>query len=573
MKATHFDNEHALREAWRTLESDPTGAIDLCRGVLDAGGEGFDGSAVKADAECLLGTAYLVSGEVQLALKTLLLIDTSGYEDVAARTFNAIGAALSNLDDFKGSLDAYQNSLTLRRSLKDEKGEATVLANLACALSKMGDDRAALDAFAQSNAIFSRLGDHGGRGTGLVNASLSLLRLDELESALKVVQEGLDCLAKVDRPARTCHALTQLCELQHRLGRTKAANIAGERALELANQLGNADLKNGSKRAVAGLLMPPNVGADLERCLALLQDALADAQENQLAKADTHLELSNAYGAAGQHELALRHHRIYARMSKNAFAQMAANQLAAARVKFETETAQRETRQLADRNRALTRANHQLSDLHAALARADHERRTWLTTLSRQVRGPLTAIRTTTELLAIDPGYAADDPQVAVNLRDQAASVMRSLQQLLDAHQTVPSAGNQVVAVDLGAVAEGVVRARQTSAVHQGASLSLTLPSALRATGWGDPDTIAKAIDDLVVHALMDTQRQGPVQITVGTERGSPFVCVDAPPSGARPSVAHFLLISQGGNLEPVTGDGGHTRWMATFATPPSLRE
>ncbi len=154
------------------------------------------------------------------------------------------------------------------------------------------------------------------------------------------------------------------------------------------------------------------------------------------------------------------------------------------------------------------------NELASQLARAREAERSFLLSVSHELKTPLTAIRGYAE--AVQDG-AIDPSEAAATVAQEAARLERLVGDLLDLarmNRTDFSVHN--ADIDLAEVAEDAVRRYQPQADAFGVTLAVVSDGA--APGIGDADRVLQVISNLVENALRLTQQGGEVRVV--TEPG-----------------------------------------------------
>ncbi|HET7568423.1 MAG TPA: HAMP domain-containing sensor histidine kinase [Gaiellaceae bacterium] len=184
---------------------------------------------------------------------------------------------------------------------------------------------------------------------------------------------------------------------------------------------------------------------------------------------------------------------------------------------------------VADAARSLTRGTHPepvavegaaeiatlavaFNELAAQLRQAQEAERSFLLSVSHELKTPLTAIRGYAE--AVEDG-AFDPREAAATVAQEAARLERLVRDLLDLarmNRTDFSVHNSEI--DLGEVAEDVVRRYRTQADGFGVSLAAVAEGAAPAVA--DADRVLQVVSNLVENALRLTPAGGEVRIVAG---------------------------------------------------------
>ena len=149
------------------------------------------------------------------------------------------------------------------------------------------------------------------------------------------------------------------------------------------------------------------------------------------------------------------------------------------------------------------------NDLAAQLRRAQEAERSFLLSVSHELKTPLTAIRGYAE--AVEDG-AVDAREAAATVASEARRLERLVRDLLDLarmHRTDFSVRN--TEIDLAEVAEDAVRRYQQQADSFG--VALTAVAGAAAPAIGDADRVLQVVSNLVENALRLTPPGGEVRV------------------------------------------------------------
>jgi two-component system sensor histidine kinase BaeS len=149
------------------------------------------------------------------------------------------------------------------------------------------------------------------------------------------------------------------------------------------------------------------------------------------------------------------------------------------------------------------------NDLAQQLARAREAERSFLLSVSHELKTPLTAIRGYAE--AVQDG-AVDPQEAAATVAQEAARLERLVRDLLDlARLNRTDFSIHPTEIDLAEVAEDAVRRYQAQASSFGLELSAVTDSPAPAVG--DADRVLQVVSNLVENALRLTPRGGCVRV------------------------------------------------------------
>ena len=164
--------------------------------------------------------------------------------------------------------------------------------------------------------------------------------------------------------------------------------------------------------------------------------------------------------------------------------------------------------------------------------RAAQTRMSFLRMMSHELRTPLGAIRGFAELLEdeikglqVEGGVPTEATEFSATIRESATRALDLVSNLLDLSRLETEALDlRAVAVDIRAIADGVVRRHQPDAAARGLVLAPELGSE-PATVLGDPARLEQVVDQLVSNAIKFTP-EGRVTVTLSEADGSAVLAV-----------------------------------------------
>jgi two-component system, OmpR family, sensor kinase len=228
------------------------------------------------------------------------------------------------------------------------------------------------------------------------------------------------------------------------------------------------------------------------------------------------------------------------------------------------------------------------NDLAEQLARAREAERSFLMSVSHELKTPLTAIRGYAE--AIEDG-ALDAREAAATVAVEAARLERLVRDLLDLarmNRTDFSVHNSEI--DLSEVADDAVRRYEQQAA--GFGVSLVAASDGSAPAIGDADRVLQVISNLVENALRMTPRGGEVRVVTApgllrVEDNGPGLKPEEHPraferfylherygrertvgTGLGLAIVKELTEAMGGTVEVASHEGGLTTFTVRFTVP-----
>ncbi len=281
-------------------------AFDLYESLKD-----FEGSAQSANN---IGLVYKNLGDFPVAMeyyhRSIFLAEQIGFRRCLMGTLLNIGNVYFILGDYVRALEQYERSLLLNDEIGHTQTKGFQLSNIGSVFSQMGDYKQALEYFEQSLSIYENLSDIVGEAHVHLNIAATLKELNDLETATFHAEKGLAQSKKTGRKASLVLSLNVL-------GTVVAATKRHAEALELFREalaMSRAELyTQGEMTSLAEIGKVLGLIGETDEAVATLEQALALAETGQMKQEinQYHKLLSDVYERSGQHELSLRHYKLY----------------------------------------------------------------------------------------------------------------------------------------------------------------------------------------------------------------------------------------------------------------------
>jgi signal transduction histidine kinase len=214
----------------------------------------------------------------------------------------------------------------------------------------------------------------------------------------------------------------------------------------------------------------------------------------------------------------------------------------------------------------LTRLAATFDDLLERLDQAVSSQQRFVANASHELRTPLTIMRTELDVTLRDPDATLDDYRaMAAVLRNAVGRSERLVDSLLDL-----AAGEQASLATERVDLADVVTAGVADLAPEAAAASITVTSTTSpAISIGDPDLLARAVQNLLENAVRHNQPGGSVTATTATEDGRAVLVVsNSGPRIEEASVAHlFEPFHKGGATRLQGGVGLGLSIVATVVT------
>jgi tetratricopeptide (TPR) repeat protein len=95
-----------------------------------------------------------------------------------------------SLGKYKKAIDFHQQSIEIKREIRDYHGEGISLGNLGIAYAALGEYQKATDSYQQSLKIKREVGDRDGQGGTLFNMGHVLVKLNSRKEAVECFQQA-----------------------------------------------------------------------------------------------------------------------------------------------------------------------------------------------------------------------------------------------------------------------------------------------------------------------------------------------------------------------------------------------
>src|SRR5947209_7815843 len=165
--------------------------------------------------------------------------DGSREQEARANILNEIGLAHTALGEWTEAKQAYEESLTISRNLKDGMGEAIALHNLGLIAQNRREIEEARRLFDESLEIAKRLGNQSGVAITLHKLAMLAQNQGEIEEARRLFDESLEIAKRLGDQGGVASTLGQLGRLAEDEGdKAEAARLFRE-ALSIFERLGS----------------------------------------------------------------------------------------------------------------------------------------------------------------------------------------------------------------------------------------------------------------------------------------------------------------------------------------------
>jgi tetratricopeptide (TPR) repeat protein len=176
------------------------------------------------------GLAYLCRVVASPAVDTL--------ESERSRALNSCGSLACLLGRYPEALKHYEQSLVIRRHLKDERGAAATLNNMGMVHRHQGDLETARPLFDEALKLFRKLEHHAAVASCLTNVAALELASGQQDAAHRSAEEALELFRKIGDQLGVSASLTELGRVALAQGQWDAAQSYLEDSLALSRNVG-----------------------------------------------------------------------------------------------------------------------------------------------------------------------------------------------------------------------------------------------------------------------------------------------------------------------------------------------
>jgi tetratricopeptide (TPR) repeat protein len=210
--------------------------IRLCQKLLGKCG-------LDTDLKCWrsIGNGYIDLGNYSKTIEayenSLRISRTIGDRQGEGNALGNLGLVYKDLGNYSWAIDFHQQALIISREIGDRQGEGCDLGGLGNAYYRLGNYAQSIDFNQKYLAIAREVGDRRDEGIALVNIGESQLKLEQYPDALTNNQAALTIFQEIGDRANEVEALKNLAELHQSLGKVAVAQQYCQQALALATEL------------------------------------------------------------------------------------------------------------------------------------------------------------------------------------------------------------------------------------------------------------------------------------------------------------------------------------------------
>jgi tetratricopeptide (TPR) repeat protein len=241
--------------------------------------------SIAASSVGTLGSAYYRMGRLQQAMvcqeEALRLSRENNDREFERVCLGNLAVCLGAIGEITRAIDIYEQVLEAFRKVGDQNGEAVALANLAGEFSEIGQFARALDYFEQAIKIDREIGNKPSLTIALVDLGACYGQLGKIIEARGCYDEALTVARDVSHPAVEAAVHGRLGELELLRENHGAAKNAFEKASEIADGIGIAQLQGGARNAAALASLLAGDPASARRLVEVARQYHSPIQEMQ----------------------------------------------------------------------------------------------------------------------------------------------------------------------------------------------------------------------------------------------------------------------------------------------------
>jgi diguanylate cyclase (GGDEF)-like protein len=325
------------------------------------------------------------SGSIPLYRRALELAQPLGDAHLQGMAESGLANAFARMGDYARALAYHQRCLLQFDAGRFPREHSFILNNIANIHFALEDHRSAIDLHEQSLELKRRLKDRWGEGTSLHSLGKCYGALGELDRAQAYFESSLHIAQAIGDREGECLGQQDLGDLALQQGRLDEAMRRYEAGLQLSHELGR---RYNEVMLLYGLGRAYRLKADLPQARERLEQALRLTGELQVRREEKqiHDELAALHEFTGELAQALAHVKQAYRLERDIFSEDLDGRLRHLKLHFELEKAEQEKELHRLRHVELARVNEALERSNADLAQANAQKEKLLAVLERQKR-------------------------------------------------------------------------------------------------------------------------------------------------------------------------------------------
>ncbi|NVJ60233.1 MAG: tetratricopeptide repeat-containing sensor histidine kinase [Gammaproteobacteria bacterium] len=273
----------------------------------------------KAQVLSRKSEVYWYQGDVYKAIdlleSSLALYRTAGGEKDISSTLNNLGIMYRHLGDYETALTYLLKALAIKETLGNQSAVATTLNNIGVLYNYLEKYHEAISYFDRSIELYQNKLNDPSLADPVSNKGFALVQLGQLESAVEHFHQSLAIEQETNNIRGQSVSHAQLGSTYRQLNRFDEAQTHLDKAMDLALQTQSPAVLSEAHLQNARLEYDNNNYNEAIKILVQGLDYATVSSEKEKIS-ELHRELSKAYEATGTFDLALRHYRLYKKVSE-----------------------------------------------------------------------------------------------------------------------------------------------------------------------------------------------------------------------------------------------------------------
>uniref|UniRef100_UPI001C12AD5C tetratricopeptide repeat protein n=1 Tax=Microcystis aeruginosa TaxID=1126 RepID=UPI001C12AD5C len=255
-----------------------------------------------------LGNAYYFLGEYQKAIEfhqqSLAIKREIRDRGGEANSYGNLGIVYYSLGEYQKAIEFYQQSLAILREIRDRGGEANSYGNLGIVYYSLGEYQKAIEFYQQSLAITREIGDRGGEAASYNNLGNVYYSLGEYEKAIEFHQQSLEITREIGDRRVEASSYMGLGNVYQSLGEYQKVIEFYQQSLAITREIGD---RGGEATSYNNLGNVYNSLGEYQKAIEFHQQSLAITREigDRGSEANSYMGLGNVYYSLGEYEKAI----------------------------------------------------------------------------------------------------------------------------------------------------------------------------------------------------------------------------------------------------------------------------
>ena len=219
----------------------------------------------------------MLAGKYQVTLNIWLpMLFESKEQQIQAIVLNLKGLCSDYLGHYKKALEFYQHSISIRKEIGDQMGEATTLNNISQIYKAKGDYDTTLKYLKQSFSIIQETRDRSGAGVALNNIGQIYYVREDYDTALQYLKQSLFICQEAGDKSGEGTLLNNIAQIYKARGDYDTAQSHLKQSLSIQQEIGDKFGEGSTLNNMAGIAY--SVGEN-DIALRYLESSLAIKQE------------------------------------------------------------------------------------------------------------------------------------------------------------------------------------------------------------------------------------------------------------------------------------------------------